>query len=126
MAKVTVHENDQPAAVVAEVKSNQVKDAKGRLIKYRDLDPLQESRLILAMGAQAAMNAVYVNVYAIPAARVSEIDGDEYACPQNQAQIDAMISILGREGMDALAKHFFPKDDDGQADSEGVKAATKN
>lgn len=126
MPKVTVHENDQPAAVAAEIKSNQVKDAKGRIIKYRDLDPLQESRLILAMGGQAAMNAVYVNVYAIPAARVSEIDGDEYSCPQNQAQIDAMISILGREGMDALAKHFFPKDDEGQGDSEGVKAATKN
>jgi len=126
MAQVKVHEDKQPAAAEVAVKSNQVKDARGRTIKYRDLDPLQESRLILAMGAQAAMNAVYVNVYAIPAARVSEIDGDEYGCPQNQAQIDAMISILGRDGMDALAKHFFPADGQEPDNSEGVKAAIKN
>lgn len=126
MAQVKVHENEQPATVVAEVKSNQVTDARGRIIKYRDMDPLQESRLILAIGSQAAMNPVYVNVYAIPAARVSEIDGDEYGVPQNQAQIDAMISILGRDGMDALAKHFFPDGSNEENKSEGAKVAVKN
>ncbi|MDI9222145.1 hypothetical protein QMZ30_14665 [Pantoea sp. EA-12] len=105
--------------------SSQVTDARGRVIRYRELDPLQESRLILAIGAQAAMNPVYVNVYAIPAARVSDIDGDEYAIPQTQAQVDAMISILGREGMDALATRFFPTGENA-TDSDGHRTATKN
>ncbi|MBB3307703.1 MULTISPECIES: hypothetical protein [unclassified Enterobacter] len=122
--KVTVHEkprSDEPSVAV----SNQVTDTRGRVIRYRELDPLQESRLILAIGAQAAMNPVYVNVYAIPAARVSDIDGDEYAIPQTQAQVDAMISILGREGMDALATQFFPTGDCNQGD-DIPRTATKN
>lgn len=122
--KVTVHE--QPVSAGAEpVTANQVTDSRGRIILYRELDPLQESRLILAIGAQAAMNPVYVNVYAIPAARVADIDGDEYTIPQTQAQVDAMISILGREGMDALAERFFPSASNAQQDEAG-RAATKN
>lgn len=122
--KVTVHEDTTPEEVPP-ASTSQVTDSRGRVIHYRELDPLQESRLILAIGAQAAMNPVYVNVYAIPAARVSDIDGDEYAIPQTQAQVDAMISILGREGMDALATRFFPTGDH-TTDSDGPRAATKN
>lgn len=122
--KVTVHEEPMPETASPAV-SSQVTDARGRVISYRELDPLQESRLILAIGAQAAMNPVYVNVYAIPAARVSDIDGDEYAIPQTQAQVDAMISILGREGMDALATRFFPTGDN-VTGNDGLRAATKN
>lgn len=122
--KVTVHEQ-HIAAPEEPTLPDQVTDTRGRKIRYRELDPLQESRLILAIGAQAAMNPVYVNVYAIPAARVAEIDGDEYAIPQTQAQVDAMISILGREGMDALAAHFFPTGDLTSAD-HCSRAATKN
>ena len=125
MAKLTVNEvNSGAVPVDADVKVNHVTDAKGRVIEFRDLDPLQESRIILAVGAQAAMNAVYVNVYAIPASRVSKIDGEEYSCPSNQAQIDGMITILGRAGMDALASHFFKNDT--PPEKEGEKAATKN
>ncbi|WP_182057117.1 hypothetical protein [Pantoea sp. ME81] len=124
MVKVTIHEQSEALPVSPDM-PDQVTDSRGRTIRYRELDPLQESRLILAIGAEAAMNPVYVNVYAIPAARVSEIDGDEYAIPQTQAQVDAMISILGREGMDALAKRFFPTADAAGADSAS-RAATKN
>ena len=60
----------------------------------------------------------------IPASRVSKIDGEEYSCPSNQAQIDGMITILGRAGMDALASHFFKNDM--PPEKEGEKAATKN
>lgn len=122
--KVTVHEDTDPEEVLP-ASASQVTDSRGRVIRYRELDPLQESRLILAIGAQAAMNPVYVNVYAIPAARVSDIDGDEYAIPQTQAQVDAMISILGREGMDALATKFFPTEENATG-SDGPRLATKN
>lgn len=62
--KVTVHESSQPAEQVAAVKSNQVKDGKGRLITMRELDPVQESRLTVAVGPEMAMNVMYMNLYA--------------------------------------------------------------
>ncbi|WP_208952073.1 hypothetical protein [Rahnella sp. ChDrAdgB13] len=106
MANVKVHQNSEEKAPVAEAKPNQVVDAQGRVIKFRELNPLQESRLVLAVGSEAATNNVYMYTFAFPAAKVESIDGDEYACPSNQAQIDGMITILGKDGMDAVLSHF--------------------
>lgn len=107
MANVKVHQNpEEKVKVAVEEKPNQVVDAQGRVIKFRDLNPLQESRLVLAVGSEAATNNVYMYTFAFPAAKVESIDGDEYACPSNQAQIDGMITILGKDGMAAVLSHF--------------------
>ncbi|MCJ7926442.1 MAG: hypothetical protein MUW55_11015 [Pantoea vagans] len=123
MAKVTVHENDQPAAVVAEVKSNQVKDAKGRLITMRELDPVQESRLTVAVGPEMAMNVMYMNLYAFPVAAVAEIDGDDYPVPQNPKQVETMLAILGKHGLKAASSWLREKS---KEDDEATEAAAKN
>lgn len=123
MAKVTVHENDQPAAAVAEVKSNQVKDAKGRLITMRELDPVQESRLTVAVGPEMAMNVMYMNLYAFPVAAVAEIDGDDYPVPQNPKQVETMLAILGKHGLKAASFWLREK---AKEDDDATEAAAKN
>jgi len=123
MAKVTVHENDQPTAAVAEVKSNQVKDAKGRLISMRELDPVQESRLTVAVGPEMAMNVMYMNLYAFPVAAVAEIDGDDYPVPQNPKQVETMLAILGKHGLKAASSWLREKS---KEDDEATEAAAKN
>ena len=123
MPKVTVHENDQPAAVAAEVKSNQVKDAKGRLITMRELDPVQESRLTVAVGPEMAMNVMYMNLYAFPVAAVAEIDGDDYPVPQNPKQVETMLAILGKHGLKAASSWLREKS---KEDDDATEAAAKN
>jgi len=123
MAKVTVHENEQPAAAVAEVKSNQVKDAKGRLITMRELDPVQESRLTVAVGPEMAMNVMYMNLYAFPVAAVAEIDGDDYPVPQNPKQVETMLAILGKHGLKAASSWLREKSNE---EDDATEAAAKN
>ncbi|MEN4621803.1 hypothetical protein ABEH29_10470 [Pantoea agglomerans] len=123
MAKVTVHENDQPAVAAVEVKSNQVKDAKGRLITMRELDPVQESRLTVAVGPEMAMNVMYMNLYAFPVAAVAEIDGDDYPVPQNPKQVETMLAILGKHGLKAASSWLREKS---KEDDEATEAAAKN
>lgn len=123
MAKVIVHENDQPAAAVAEVKSNQVKDAKGRLLTMRELDPVQESRLTVAVGPEMAMNVMYMNLYAFPVAAVAEIDGDDYPVPQNPKQVETMLAILGKHGLKTASSWLREK---AKEDDDATEAAAKN
>ncbi|WP_182056507.1 hypothetical protein [Pantoea sp. ME81] len=123
MAKVTVHENDQPAAEAVEVKSNQVKDAKGRLLTMRELDPVQESRLTVAVGPEMAMNVMYMNLYAFPVAAVAEIDGDDYPVPQNPKQVETMLAILGKHGLKAASAWLREKS---KEDDDATEAAAKN
>lgn len=123
MAQVKVHENKQPAAAVAEFKSNQVKDARGRLITMRELDPVQESRLTVAVGPEMAMNVMYMNLYAFPVAAVAEIDGDDYPVPQNPKQVETMLAILGKHGLKAASSWLREKS---KEDDDATEAAAKN
>jgi hypothetical protein len=129
MSKLTVHEDKQaPEKKLSEL--DHLVDARGRVIKLRDLDPLQESRLVLAVGAQAAANPVYMYSFAYPVAKVSSIDGIDFKCPTNQLQLDGMISTLGKEGMTALLEHFNAVNEEALKSQEengaGEKAAIKN
>lgn len=102
MVQVRVHET--PSAVAeSPIKSDQVRDASGRIITLRELDPVQESRLTVAVGPEMAINVMYMNMYAFPAAAVADIDGEEYPLPQNPKQIEGMLAILGKNGLKAVS-----------------------
>ena len=104
MAKIELL--DEPAAApVADV--NVVVDGRGRRIRVRELDELTESRLVRDIGHEAASNLMYITGYVMPAAVVAEIDGEPFAIPRNQLQIDAAIKALGREGMAAVRAHLY-------------------
>jgi hypothetical protein len=71
MVQVRVHEMP-PVVTESPVKPNQIRDASGRVITLLELDPVQESRLTVAVGPEMAINVMYMNMYAFPAAAVAD------------------------------------------------------
>jgi hypothetical protein len=96
-------------------------DGVGRRLKLRQIGVLDESRLVRMLGSEAAQNVVYVTGYALPAVSVEEIDGVHAPFPSNQAQLDALIQRVGREGIAAVLTHRQAK-----ADESGVDAVKKS
>lgn len=123
MVQVRVHETP-PAVAESPVKSNQVRDASGRVITLRELDPVQESRLTVAVGPEMAINVMYMNMYAFPAAAVADIDGEEYPLPQNPKQIESMLAILGKNGLKAVSVFLRARSKDDE--DEATETAAKN
>lgn len=121
MANVKVHHNpEEKVPVEVEEKPNQITDSKGRVIKFRELNPLQESRLTCAVGAEYALNVMYMNMYVFPVASVESLDGDDCPVPVNSKQVESMLVMLGKEGMAAVNKYLRSK---GEADAEKEAAA---
>jgi len=108
MPKVTVHDNKEEILQPME-EAGTVKDSRGRVIKIRELDAVQEARVFCAAGAEDAVNMPYMNMYVFPAAKVEEIDGEKYAVPTNKLQINGMLSILGKAGLNAVQEFMFKK-----------------
>lgn len=123
MVQVRVHET-RPTVAESTVKSDQVRDASGRVITLRELDPVQESRLTVAVGPEMAINVMYMNMYAFPAAAVADIDGEEYPLPQNPKQIEGMLAILGKSGLKAVSASLRARSID--EDDEATEIAAKN
>jgi len=123
MVQVRVHEKP-PAVAKSPVRSDQVRDASGRVITLRELDPVQESRLTVAVGPEMAINVMYMNMYAFPAAAVADIDGEEYPLPQNPKQIESMLAILGKSGLKAVSALLRARSKDDE--DEATETAAKN
>ncbi|MER5029658.1 hypothetical protein [Pantoea anthophila] len=123
MVQVRVHETPSAVAESA-IKSDQVRDASGRVITLRELDPVQESRLTVAVGPEMAINVMYMNMYAFPAAAVADIDGEEYPLPQNPKQIESMLAILGKNGLKAVSAFLRARSKDDE--DEATETAAKN
>lgn len=105
MTKVTVHDDSSAVEVAPKKEKPQkekVTDLKGRVITLRELDPLQQSRLVMAVGGEVASNLTYMNGFALPAASVEDIDGDFFGFPTTIKQIEGMLKILGNEGIAAI------------------------
>lgn len=121
---------DAPAPETPPKADNIVVDAKGRTLKLGELDVLAESRLIRLIGGEAAMNQPYMRLYVMPAVSVVEIDAEPMPLPQTQREIDAAISRLGHEGINAVIEHWSGQRkaaEAAQAEKEAAeKAALKN
>ena len=63
----------------------------------------------MAVGGEVAENSTYMNGFALPAAMVEKIDDDFFGFPNSIKQIDAMLKILGSEGMAAINSHMLAK-----------------
>lgn len=101
---------------------NVVLDSRGRALKVQSPDVLAESRLIRMLGQDAALNSAYLGGYVIPAVSVVEIDGEPMGFPTSQREIDALIQMLGREGITAAITHLSK----GRAGENDQKEAVKN
>lgn len=131
MTKVTVTEAAAPVHVDQKPKFECVQDSRGRTIQLRNLDPLQQARLVMAVGGDIAQNSVYMNGFALPAAMVAHIDDDFFGFPASVKQIETMLTILGNEGISAINAHMLEKFEAAQAEQEKAalsaeQAAAKN
>ncbi len=100
----------------------EVTDAQGRVIRFRKLGALDMMDLTELAGSQNAQNGQWM-VFAMIAFSVTEIDGDRVMRPQNKAQLRALVSRLGDEGIDAVYAEVMPKEGDGTAQTHEVERA---
>ncbi|WP_370976611.1 hypothetical protein [Enterobacter roggenkampii] len=128
MSKITVKEQSAAQPATSQEEKTVLTDSKGRNITLRELDPLEESRIFIAVGAANAANHTYMSGYAFPAAMVESIDDIDYQIPVNQAQIDGRLKHLGREGMLAIREYMIDamKNAGLGASEDDVEQAAKN
>lgn len=128
MPKITVKEQPAAQPAASQEEKTVLTDSKGRNITLRELDPLEESRIFIAVGAANAANHTYMSGYAFPAAMVESIDDIDYQIPVNQAQIDGRLKHLGREGMLAIREYMIAamKNAGLDASEDDVEQAAKN
>jgi hypothetical protein len=83
----------------------EVVDAAGRHILVRNLNALDKPRMFKAVGAELAQNTPYLGM-AMLAWSVTAIDSVPVPLPTSEAQIEALVSRLGDDGLDAVARIF--------------------
>lgn len=111
-----------PVHVDQKPKFTPIQDSRGRTIQLRVLDPLQKSRVVMAVGGENAANNVYMGAFVLPAASVVYIDDVPFALPQTLVQIESVLKELGAEGMEAIEKHMVSEYDAAKAKADAEKA----
>jgi len=129
MPKVTIRETAVATATEKKtqtsVEKEKITDSLGRVLTIRELDPIQQSRLTLGVGSEAAMNQAYMAAFVFPAAMVEAVDDDFYGLPVNITQIESMLKILGTVGMEAIGQYLEAKANK-IADKKAGDIAAKN
>lgn len=95
--------SDTPSAriVGAAQRTEVITDARGRKLTIRNLNALDQTRLLRAVGPAQAGNQPYFHMVEC-AAMVANIDDVPCLLPTNERQIDAAIGRLDDEGMAAI------------------------
>lgn len=93
---------------VVEKSADVVVDKDGRVLKLRELSILEESRLVRALG-ESAMNPAYMAGYVLPAAMVGSINDDVVHVPRTEVEVEALISRIGRNSINAVLEHLQAK-----------------
>lgn len=94
-------------------------DPDGRTLKVRKLDFLAESRIMRMLG-ESSTNTGYVLGYVLPAVSVREINGEVFAVPSTQRELDAAIIRLGEKAAPMVINRILG------VDSEHRNDAVKN
>ena len=81
----------------------EAKDSLGRSLVIRRINALDRLRLLKAAGPELARNDAWLNMAALAVA-VTELNGIPRTTPVNERQIEAAISELGDEGLEAVAE----------------------
>lgn len=131
MSKVTLTDSPAAAKTPAKPKFETVQDTLGRTIQLRNLDPIQQGRLVMAVGGEVSQNMAYMTGFAMPAAMVAHIDDDFFGLPRSIKEIETMLAVLGEEGMSAISAHLMAKyeaakEEQQKAALSAEQAAAKN
>jgi len=98
-----------PAArlIAAAEAAREVVDGKGRRLELRRLTALDKLRLFKAAGPSLAQNQPWLGM-ALLACSVVAIDAVPVPTPATEAQIEALVQLLGDEGIAAVAAALDP------------------
>lgn len=121
-APVSAAETPSEKIVKAAVASATVKDATGRAIAIKKPTPFDRMMLAKAVGGENAKNEAYME-FAGLAALVTEIDGDRVPAPKSEREIEALVQLLGSDGLVAIGQGIM---DNFMDKVEGAQDAAKN
>lgn len=85
------------------IKSEEIVDSSKRRLVVRLPNALDKLRVFKAAGADLASNQPWISM-AVLASSVTAIDDIPVPFPTSEGQIEALISRLGDEGLDAIAQ----------------------
>jgi len=88
--------------ICAAVRTSEVRDTLGRRLVLRRLNAVDRLRLFKALGPVLSENAAYLGL-ALLAVSVTSMDEVPLPAPGSEAQLEALISRLGDEGLEAAA-----------------------
>lgn len=129
MPKVTIRETAVATATEKKtqpaVEKEKITDSLGRVLTIRELDPIQQSRLVLGIGGEAAMNSAYMAAFVFPAAMVEFVDDEPFGVPTRINEVETMLRILGDAGLDAIGQYLEAKAKK-IADKKAEEIAAKN
>lgn len=83
-------------------------DASGRKLVLREIEILEESRIVRMCGDDAT-NQGYMMGYVMPACMVASIDGDPLPIPANKRELEFAIKRVGRSGMAAVLESYVKR-----------------
>jgi hypothetical protein len=81
----------------------EIHDNLGRNLKVRRINALDRLRLLKAAGPELSQNDAWLNMAALVIS-VMEVNGAPRPTPINERQIEAAISELGDQGLEAIAE----------------------
>jgi len=88
--------------IAGSLKTFDTVDALGRKLVVRHINALDRLRLLKAAGRELSENDSWLNMAAL-ALSVVELNGVPCPTPTNERQIEAAVSALGDEGLQAVA-----------------------
>lgn len=120
--KPVVKVNPSDEVVASAIKTIEVTDARGRVIKIKKPGPLAQYRLVEIMG-DSAKNQTYMSMV-LPLIYVVAIDDEQIPMPTKKMQVEALIQRLDEEGIEAVMTCVT--ENFGSVDPEKDKDAIKN
>lgn len=111
------------AIIAAGNQKAEVIDSRARVLVVKKISPLERMRLFRVAGAELSANQQWIGMAAI-AVSVISIDGDAVGAAGTTRQIEALVDMLGDEGLEAAAQAYV--EHFGVVVADEVKDAAKN
>lgn len=102
-----------------------VTDARGRVIVLRKPPFLAQYKQVEMVGGELAANRVYMSMI-LPTLYVISIDGDAVTQPKTKLQLDALISRLDEDGMNAAFECWSENFAESKTPQEGEEELKKS
>lgn len=93
------------AIVSAANKTATVTDSRGRVLAVKKISPLDRMRLFKVAGSELSSNTQWMGMAAL-ASSVTSIDGELVAKPGKISEIEALVSLLDDDGLEAVGKAY--------------------